>query len=782
MIRINDKSEVSDMVKSYCNLNDYDEELTENIMKQLQEYLDKIEYNFNNTLKKINLIYLKFDNLFCFGTRNFVDFTKLHNITGLIGDNGSGKSSLINAILFSIFDKFYKGDKWGAINTLTNHDGFSEIKLQVNNDFFIIKRTFIFGKKKTYDVEIYKNDELIDLEKNKANNYIYQNICTYEDFIYSSVILQKSGNFINYRDSDKKKFIETIFNLDIIKIINDDIKKDKKQIIAKLKVKKQDKDKLEENDIENNHKKYRKKLKTNNGNISEIEKEISDLSKKLEKIKLDGEFNTKIISQIKKHLSFDLLKLKEDLDKFNNIEKTYGAFVSEKKKEKNRLLEIKEQYLKSLYQVDNVDCSLKESIEHDLKNLVIHKVPDNVLSNYQLYLESKKKRKTLSNNLVNANNKLKNTLDDYNKIKDHQVNDQCQACITNILTINKRKLEFELILDEININSNKIKLDLEECNKICNSSYLEDYEKFMENKGTEKRIKRLKKQLSEISKCIHNNKVNDKIKIINKKLKKNKLKKLENYDKYLELKDKLEDYEKTDMKLKSIKNYEKYVSLINNYDNLDTCIIENQKLESLLTNKKIEFKKLLKEKDILKENLFKYKHKLEQLSDLKEEIADLEYDKVLIDQINLIFNKDQFIDFYLNNNVLPSITRKANEILKTFSNLQINQKTLNEKFIIEKIENGLAINSSSFCGFEDFMVNLCIRMAINILNKKTRTNFLIIDEGFGVCDETNVQKLNELFDIIKNDYSWCLIISHLENVKNKFDNTFVIDSDNIVIN
>ena len=53
----------------------------------------------------------EFDNMFSYGEKNKVDFSKLSDVIGLFASNASGKSSLLDAIIYTIFDKCSKTSK-----------------------------------------------------------------------------------------------------------------------------------------------------------------------------------------------------------------------------------------------------------------------------------------------------------------------------------------------------------------------------------------------------------------------------------------------------------------------------------------------------------------------------------------------------------------------------------------------------------------------------------------------------------------------------------------------
>ena len=51
---------------------------------------------------------------------------------------------------------------------------------------------------------------------------------------------------------------------------------------------------------------------------------------------------------------------------------------------------------------------------------------------------------------------------------------------------------------------------------------------------------------------------------------------------------------------------------------------------------------------------------------------------------------------------------------------------------------------------------------------------LIIDEGFGTLDETNVEACNRLLTSLKKWFKNILVITHVDSVKDAVDNTLEI--------
>ncbi len=77
-------------------------------------------------------------------------------------------------------------------------------------------------------------------------------------------------------------------------------------------------------------------------------------------------------------------------------------------------------------------------------------------------------------------------------------------------------------------------------------------------------------------------------------------------------------------------------------------------------------------------------------------------------------------------------------------------------------------------GMEKMMASLAIRVALINVSSLTKTNMLIIDEGFGALDETNIEACSRLLESLKKWFRNIIVISHVDAIKDAVDNSLEI--------
>lgn len=76
-------------------------------------------------------------------------------------------------------------------------------------------------------------------------------------------------------------------------------------------------------------------------------------------------------------------------------------------------------------------------------------------------------------------------------------------------------------------------------------------------------------------------------------------------------------------------------------------------------------------------------------------------------------------------------------------------------------------------GMEKMLASLAIRVALINISSLPKTNMLMIDEGFGSLDETNLESCGKLLHSLKW-FKNIIIISHIDAIKDIVDHTIDI--------
>jgi predicted phosphodiesterase len=184
--------------------------------------------------RNINWALCKFEwsNLFNYGENNSVDFNNINGITGIFGKNFSGKSSVIDAILFTMFNTTSKNERKN-VNVVNQNRDWGEGKLTIaigDKTYTIYRKVTKYVKKgkegdsieaKTdldflvYDAVLDKTTSLNGTTRNQTDANIRRQFGTIDDFLISSMSSQHGAlDFINEGSTKRKEIIAKFLDLE----------------------------------------------------------------------------------------------------------------------------------------------------------------------------------------------------------------------------------------------------------------------------------------------------------------------------------------------------------------------------------------------------------------------------------------------------------------------------------------------------------------------------------------------------------------------------------------
>jgi DNA repair exonuclease SbcCD ATPase subunit len=209
-----------------------------------------------------------------------VDFEK-HHTNLIIGTNGAGKSTILDALTFVLFNKpFRRINKPQLVNTTNEKDCLVEIEFSVNSRDYLVRRGI---KPNIFDIEV--NGNLLHKEADdRANQRILEeNILKVNYKSFTQIVILGSSTFVPFMQlttSNRREVIEDLLDIRIFSAMNNLIKdkiREKKDQIKSLELKKEtlkDKMKMQQSFIEELENRGNANINANKEKIVNLDAEV----------------------------------------------------------------------------------------------------------------------------------------------------------------------------------------------------------------------------------------------------------------------------------------------------------------------------------------------------------------------------------------------------------------------------------------------------------------------------------------------------------------------------
>ena len=669
----------------------------------------------------------KWNNLFNYGESNELDFTKLAGTVGIFGKNYSGKSSVVDSLLYTIYNNTSKNIRKNY-NIVNEHkdQGSGVVEIEAGNKTYKISRESnkyvkklkgITTNEAKTDVEFACTDDVMNrtynlnsTERHGTDKNIKKMFGTLEDFLLTSMSSQLgSMQFINEGSTRRKEILAKFLDLEFFekkfKLAKDESAA-LKGALRRLEGKEYDEEILNaKKGIFNNEADTLKKKNACDEIQQEVENTkiiIGNLEKKIAAVPTDpidieeNVNNKKDVAQrisglekknielqgaIKLNISF-LERTKDFLKKFN-----LGRLEDTLEEEKNK---------QKVIEAISGEMALKEQalVSYEKQECVLKDIP-------------------CGNNYLTSCRFIK---DAYSASKEIQNTKQ------KLLELNNRKKA---------TNEHIIRLDASKAR-----SQIESYEDLIGRKDhaqTENAAYELDIQ--------------------------------KNLNKIAEYKNEIVEFQK------KIDYYNENKDAIENYNELTK---EQKEHDQTLQD-------LSRDLTLCGEEVYELavKHgtltqKLENIQEQKRELANLQMEFAATDLFLRCMHSNG-IAFDIINKALPVLNEEISKVLANIVNFEVFFEKDGNKldiFIHHPKHEARPLENGS--GAEKTLAAIAIRIALLNISNMPKCNLIILDEPGAALDEEHLESFTRILDMLKSYFDIVILITHIESLKDTVDMTIDI--------
>lgn len=664
----------------------------------------------------------EFSNMFSYGEDNTIDFSTKQGTCGIFAPNHAGKSAVLDALCFCLFDQSFRASKADQVLNRKKDDFHCKFNFELGGlDYFVEKKATKYRSgplkgKLRVDIDFWcisAEGERVSLngeQRRDTSTNIQSYVGTFDDFILTALSLQQNNsNFIDKTQGERKDLLANFLDVTIFDSLCDLANKNNRKTAILLEEYQKQDFETKLGDAERSKESYEKKheeavvdLEVAQDLMQDLNEKLLELNKQIQPCQGEG-LN---LENLEGDLADSISSLVEWEDKCKASHQTY--------KESER------DHTGKCYEIEKKKKLFDTNLYNDYQSEVAAKI-------------------MLDRELDTLKLTTKNKLEKLAKLNKHEYDPNCSYCTSNVFVQDAMQTKKELEEDRQTVG------DFLQKRKECVDFIEQNF--FIQQQANElsallEERAQLDLQRTRTSVGLERAKANcEKLKV--------------------QIKDTKADikvYNENTTILDNNKRINDEFSQINKEKNLQSIAV------SKLNNTVKDYHARIQVAEQTINECLKTIDHMQQL--VEEQVAYELYSKAMYKDgipYTLISKAVPYIQ-ELTNNVL-------NQIIDFTVELETDGKNINAFICYDDDKWPLELSS----GMERFMASIAIRIALIKITNLPKPDFIAIDEGLGVLDSTNLNSMHTLFTHMKDVFRFSLVISHIDVVRDMVDTILTID-------
>ncbi len=719
-------------LREFMEGREIDDSVRDRVVELSRDYLKKIDSSSPIARNVVwDIKKMSWDHLFNYGKGNTLDFSRLNGLVGIFGKNYSGKSSIIDAALFGLFNTTSKGERKNVHIINQNQEQAScKLEIAVGDDVYKIDRSLekTTGRSKGREVVSAKtelNFRKLTLgtraeskngdTRNKTDDNIRNVFGSLEDFMMTSLAAQnESFGFINEGSTKRKEILAKFLDLQIFDQMHKLAKTDSSEMRGVIKH-------LTSVD-------WQKKLSRAQAEFAEILEDIETQQTLCEKhtarltvLKEDQQLiRDQVEAASQRDLDIDMLK-----DALSKAQKSLLKNSSEMDR-------LSTEISSKRSRIEDLTARLPSLLEESV-------VAQSDLDTFKIIKDEIKKTAKSRDKALREKQRLQSKID---MLHDHEYDPDCKFCSNNEFVKKAEEAKVTIVeVSELIETLNSQMLDLKMKASLINETYsqavVRDYEAqrdTLAREQSEVRNMSLQWENCEGKVSLMERRINDRQADI------------------AYYNDNIEAYENLSSLRRDLQAINKTVSL----KAAEIKICESKVLE------------FMSEKGSAKRIIEEAKEKIDQISAAERDY--IAYD---------IFVKATHangISYEVIKSMLPVINDEIQKVLSSIVEFQVFFAEDGDKLeVYLKHPNYDPRPLSMGSGAEKTIASMAVRLALISVSSLPKSNIFVLDEPATALDAEHMEGFTRLLQMIKAQFKTVLLITHLEGLKDIVDMSIDID-------